>query len=504
MQIPSGVIDSAESIPAGSYTPPGSKESFDNLPAFCRVDATLTPLPDSEHKIELWLPAENWNRRYQQVGQHGWGRNIYWGEMDDQLRRGYAVGATNGGHPFDPNSPNSFFADWALGHPTKIEDFAWRAVHELAVNGKAIVTDYYGTPAQTAIYNGCSDGGRDGLRSAQDFPKDFDGILAGGAAINWTGSVAQQLIISLNMQKAGIGKDNGPAVLNLALRSEMAACDAADGVKDGILSDPVNCHYDPRSMVCKAGQEPGAEPTCFTQAEADALHQNMLPIVDPSSGRWIMSGAIPGTEPDQIRFHLMDGPAPFSIANYQIATNDPTWNASNFDLERDHPGVEREVGAIMNSLDPDLSAFKAAGGKMIEYHGWGDVPFTPGSITHYYENVIDTTGGGDVARVQDFYRLFMMPGVGHCNAADIGSGPVNIGAENQIPVSNDPQHDAVNALVRWVEQGDAPDKLIASTLNEANKPESGVSFERPVCPYPQKAVWDGKGDTKVASSFNCQ
>jgi feruloyl esterase len=492
LQLPNTTILSAQAIPAGNYKPPGSTSTFSDLPAFCRVVARVSPVPDSAIGIEVWLPTRTWNGKYQQVGNHSFGGNIFWNEMAPQLRRGYATAATDDGH-----TPGGFGVDWGFGHPEKVVDVAWRAIHETSAKAKLLIAGYYSRAAKFAYYNGCSNGGRGGMKSAQVSPDDFDGIIAGGAAQYWTPMATYFMNYSKNVRAAGIQGAAGTAVLNQAQKAAIAACDATDGVTDGIVSDPSRCGWSPQSLVCTAGQDAS---TCITQAQADALGHNLETLVHPTTGAFIMSGMARASEFDQIRFNFLEQNL-YGLNNYRLALNDPTWDGSTFDLARDSAILDRELG-VMNAFDPDLSRFKAAGKKLIQYHGWGDAAFTPGATTRYYGDVVATTGKGDVKAVQDFYRLFMVPGSGHCLGA--GPGPDNIGAENQIAVSNDPEHDILSALEAWVEQGVAPQRLIATKFVNPAQPEVGIVMQRPLCPYPSEAVYKGAGDTSDPANFSCQ
>ena len=500
-------ITGAESIPAGTYQPPGSAFAFPDLPAFCRVTATVTPVPDSSIGIEVWLPEPDWNGRYQQVGNHGYGTGIYWSEMAPQLRRGFATGATDDGHPGSPAAP--FASGWAIGHPAKIDDFAYRAVHDLAKNAKLLIGSFYGKPQTEAYFNGCSDGGREGLKEAQKFPTDFNGILIGGVPSYLSRGATQQLVASQYFTYQGVTGTAGENALTLALNASTKACDAKDGVVDGVIGVPTACHWNPNTIVCKAGQDPT---TCLTPSQANAIQASLDPLRNPKTGNWLYSGFAQGSQFDQIQFQYWRGLAPFGVATYQIVFQDPNYDGSTFDLQRDLPKADAALG-VFNAIDPDLRPFAAAGGKLIQWHGWGDAAFTPGWEVRYYEDVVNRTGGlGGLKTVQDFYRLFLMPGVGHCGHPDdtangVGPGddvgPDDIGAENQMPVSRDPEHDAISALMNWTENGIAPHKFIATKFNN-NIVDDGVELQRPVCAYPARAVWNGVGDTNLASSFACK
>lgn len=492
LRLPDTVVDGAQTIPAGSYQPPGSPVAFADLPAFCRVTATVSPVPGSSIHIEIWLPTKTWNGRYQQSGNHGFTGTLYWSEMVRQLRRGYATGVTDDGHTA---GASVFDVSWAFGYPQRIVDLAYRAVHQLSLKAKLVIASYYGRPQRYAYFNGCSDGGREGMKEAQMFPDDFDGIIAGGAAQFWTHAATEQLVASINLRDAGIQGAAGAAILNLAQNAATAACDAKDGVVDGLIRNPQQCHWDPATLVCKAGQDPS---TCVTPAQALALKENIEAVRDPQTGRYVFSGMERGSEFDQIRFGYNLGLAPFGIGNYRIALNMPTWDGSTFDLHTNLPILDRVLGDV-NATDPDLRPFRKTGAKLIQWHGWDDAAFTPGRTVKYYDEVVETTGRGDLGKVQDFYRLFMLPGVGHCGS---GPGPDNIGAENQTAYSQDPKHDIVSALEAWVERGEAPDELIATKYINDDSTQ-GVQLQRPVCPYPSEAVYKGHGDSNAAKNFTC-
>jgi feruloyl esterase len=493
LNLPHTVITAAQSIPAGSYTPPGSTTTLTGLPAFCRVTATISPVPDSSIGIEVWLP-NNWNGKYQQSGSHGFGGIFYWSEMAPQIIRGYATAITDMGHT--AAGGNGFDVSWGIGHPQKIIDFGWRAVHELAEKAKLIIATYYGQQPRYAYFNGCSDGGREGLKSAQMFPRDFDGIIAGSGFPDYTGNETEAFVNDINSQNGGLVGAARTSALTLVGNAVTKACDALDGVTDGIIRDPRSCHFDPRTLVCAAGQSTN----CLTQGEADAINENYRTVRDPVTGKYVMSGDTRGSEFNQIVFDWTGRFSIFQLNAYALAfqnVNPPT--LTTFDLHKDLPVLEKVEGSN-DALDTELTAFRQNGGKLIEWHGWGDGATVPGFIVKYYGEVVDQTGHGRVENVQDFYRLFMMPGVGHCGT---GPGPDDIGGENQTPVSHDPEHDVVSALEAWRENGFAPQKLIASKLNVANNPAAGIVMQRPLCPYPSEAIYKGSGSTNDASNFYC-
>lgn len=491
LQMPNTTITAAQSIPAGSYQPPGSTTAFKNLPAFCRVTANVTPVTGSSIAVELWLPT-TWNGRYQQVGNHGWGSGIEWGEMAPQLQSGFVAGATDDGHA----PTGGFDVSWVPGFPERLTDFAYRAVHETALNAKLIINAYYAKPASYSYFNGCSSGGREALMEVQKYPLDFNGVIAGSALQNWTRVATQELFVSQQLLQSGWPQGApGAALLTLAQKSAVTACDAADGVTDGIIRDPRSCHWDPHSLVCSAGQAVG---TCLTAPQADGLAASFAPLTDPVTKEVLFSGQSPDSEGDWTRFGYNNGLFVFPVSQYQIAFNDFKWNGSTFNLHTDLPVLEQALGFV-DAENPDLSAFNQAGGKIIQWHGWEDGVTMPGAIVRYYDAVRDSTAGGDRSSEQSFYRLFMLPAVGHCGT---GAGPANFGAEGQTVVSNDPEHNAVLALQAWVEKGTAPQDFIATKFQNDDLTQP-VTMQRPLCPYPSQAVYKGTGDTSNASNFYC-
>src|SRR5262245_54844176 len=268
-------ITRAEDVPAGKLAIAGSgtarAQSFD-VPAFCRVYATLTPSSDSDIKVEVWLPGANWNGKLMSVGNGGWSGAIYYGAMIEPLRRGYAVAGTDTGH-----SGGSLDGSFAYRHPEKLIDFGWRAVHEMTVKAKSTVSTFYGKPARYAYWNGCSSGGKQGLKEAQKFPDDYDGIIAGAPAIPWTRLSAASLAVG----RATLPQDSAgyipPASYRLIHTAVLDACDIRDGVADGVLEDPRECSFDPRSLVCGEGRS-GA---CLTPAQTEALGRIYSPLRNP-------------------------------------------------------------------------------------------------------------------------------------------------------------------------------------------------------------------------------
>lgn len=484
LSLPNTTITSAQLVAAGPYTPPappappGAAAPVPPpimLREHCRVAATMKPSPDSQIDMEVWLPAQNWNGKFQAVGNGGWAGTISYAALAAAVNEGYASASNDTGH----KGGNALFA---IGHPEKLVDFAYRAVHEMAVQSKAIIAAYYNRPARLSYWNGCSTGGRQGLMAAQKYPEDFDAIVAGAPANNQTRMHAWDVAVSVPVLK-----DRAAAVpeakLAMVNRAVINACDARDGVTDGLLNNPAACTFDVASLQCKAGDAAD----CLTAPQVATLKRVYEPV-KTRSGQVVFPGKMLGSEiavnnvsaaPGGLSPYVGGQQAPpISIGSFQVAYNNAKWDPLTFDLERDLPLVDEKVGAIVNATNPDLRAFKARGGKVLMYHGWNDTAISPGNAIDYFTSVQKKMGG----RQDDFIRLFMAPGMQHCGG---GVGP------NQV--------NWMAALERWREAGVAPDRIDA--VRVAN---NRVEMTRPLCPYPQMAQYKGTGSTNDANNFVCK
>jgi feruloyl esterase len=485
LALPDTTIETAAAIPAGLFLPPYGGPQPD-LPAFCRVAGMLHPTPDSRIRFEVWLPEKEWNKKLSGTGNGGYAGTLSYRQMAGVLRRGYATAGTDTGHQGD-----ALDASWAFHHPEKIIDFGYRALHLTTVNAKAIIRAYYGAPPARAYFDSCSDGGREALMEAQRYPEDYDGILAGAPANDWS----HLLSSGIDVQNV-ILRDPAGYISSLKLpaitRAVLAACDETDGLKDGILNDPRQCHFDPATLLCRQGDDI----TCLTAPQVTTLKKIYAGGAD-SHGRQIFPGLMPGDEahawPDWITH---EGPASSGyLQNYfrYMVEDDPRWEALNADIDRSLADADRVTAKALNATDPDLSRFAARGGKLILYHGWNDPAISPLHTIAYYQQVASTLGAEKAA---SFLRLYMVPGMDHC--AD-GPGP-NAFGQLGIPSATDSPFGAYTALEAWVEQGTAPDAILATKYNAAHKPE----MTRPLCPYPEVATYDGTGDPKEPASFRCK
>jgi hypothetical protein len=481
--LPDTTIKLADLVPAGTFTPPDGTPAIGDLPAFCRVWAVVAP----QITIEVWLPAAGWNGKFQGVGGGGYAGIISYPALADALRAGYATASTDTGHAAaDPMTAplNGTFGlgpdgqlNWRL-----IEDFASRSLHEMTVKGKALTQAFYGSAPKYAYWTGCSTGGRQGLMLAQRYPTDYNAILAGAPANNWSRFIPAEFWPQLVMLQAG---DFVPQCkFDAVTAAAVAECDGLDGVEDGVIDDPRGCSFDPMSMV-------GTETPCGTITATDAeVIRSIWQGARDTSGRFLWFGLEPGAPFNGLANTVTapDGStsgAPFPIATdwirlFLLQTPEWDWRTATpeqFDQWFQH-SVEQYTH-VLGTDDPDLSDFRDAGGKLLLWHGWADQLIFPRQAIDYYERVERAMGGPQ--RTGEFARLFMAPGVAHCRG---GPGP------NEF--------DGLGPLVEWVEHGVAPDALVA-----AHRTNGVVDRTRPLCMYPMVARWTGQGSTDEAANFSC-
>jgi hypothetical protein len=492
LALPNTTIAVAESRPAGEFTPPGAKP-LGRLPAFCRVAGSIRPSPDSDIRFEVWLPAAQWNGKFQGVGNGGYAGAIGFSGLADAVRNNYASASTDTGH-----SDGGESAQWALHHPEKIIDFGYRAIHETAAAAKAIVLAFYGEAPKRSYFNSCSNGGRQALMEAQRYPADYDGIVAGAPANDWThllSSAASGMKAMLALPASYLSPAKLPAIEAAAL----AQCDAADGVKDGVIENPLACPFNPSVLLCK-GEESDA---CLTAPQLAAL-ASIYGGLKSGKGRPLFPGLSPGGEAEPGGWATwVTGPAPMKSSMFAYGTqffrnmvyNNPDWDFHSFDADRDTKTAGDRLARYLNATDPDLSAFQKRGGKLILYHGWADAAIPPSNAVHYYDSVISRMGAG---KADGFVRLYMVPGMEHCGS---GPGP-NMFDQGGTPHA-DRFHSIDAALEAWVEQGTAPDRIVASRYKTNLDVHSDPIRTRPLCPWPQVAKYRGSGSTDDAASFVC-
>jgi feruloyl esterase len=465
-------ITMAQIVPAGQFSPPGDRQAagrganpYKDLSEFCRVTATLKPTSDSDIKVEVWLPAKDWNGKFQAVGNGGWAGVISYSAMADAIRAGYASASTDTGHVGGRGT-------FALDHPEKLIDFAWRSEHEMTVKAKAVIQAFYGSAPKLSYWNGCSTGGRQGLKEAQKFPDDYDAIIAGAPA--------NRTAISLWIADAVL-KDPAsyipPAKYPIIHQAALAACDARDGLKDGLIDDPTKCDFDPKVLLCKAAD--GVE--CLTAPQVAAAKKIYSPAINPRTGQQLFSSLVPGTELGWGVQALGPEPSANIYDQYRyVVFKDVNWDWKTFNFDSDVVRGDLPENLVMNATDPNMKAFFSHGGKMLLYHGWSDPNVPTLNTIKYYKSVVETMGGA--AKASNSVRLFLEPGMGHCGG---GEGP-NV-------------FDKVGALEQWVEHGTAPEKFVASHSTNGK-----VDRTRPLCPYPQVAKYKGTGSIDDAANFVCR
>jgi feruloyl esterase len=501
LALPDTTITVAAMVPAGTFRPPGPTPAIDTTA--CRVAGSIQPTSDSDIKFEVWMPAAGWNGKFLSAGEGGYAGAINYGGIAAALRRGYAGGSTDTGH-----GGGIFSADFAPGHPEKVTDFGWRAKHLQAARSKDIIRAFYGEPIEHSYFSSCSNGGRQALMEIQRFPEDYDGVLVGAPANDTTHLMAATVWNEQalwNTPGAYLSARKVAAVQAATL----ATCDALDGVTDGVVEDPRRCNFDPASLACPAGTD-GA--SCLTPPQVSAVQKIMAGARNPRTGEqifpgyftsaageagawpvWITGPAVPGAS-----FGAFFGNAFFGRVIQEIPTPG-VWDFSTFNFDSDMAAADAKAESTWNSTEADLRAFRHQNrrGKIIMWHGWEDPAISARSAVSYYRQVVRANDDA-----HKFFRMFMVPGMLHCGG---GPGPNSFGQglEQARPLSNAPEHDILSALERWVEEGVAPKRIVAVKYVN-NQPAQGIARTRPLCRYPNTAVYKGTGSTDEEANFECR
>jgi hypothetical protein len=457
------------------------------MPSFCRVKVIDKPSADSEIDTEIWLPLTDWDGRIRGIGNGGFAGEIDYESMAAGVKQGAVAVATDTGHIGGGPA-------FALGHPEKVKDFGWRAIHDMTVQAKALAATFYAKPVDHAYFVACSDGGREALMEAQRFPTDYDGILAGAPAYNWTGLLSAGAVNVSRMQSSAAA-NLPPQKLPAITAAVNASCDAKDGVSDGILNDPTKCGFDPATLACKGVETD----SCLIPEQVKSLKE-IYSGKKLKNGEVVFPGYSPGAEAAAGSWAVWTL-GPQSLLNFftvgyfsDFVHEQADWKMSSFDFDKDYALALQKTASALNATDTNLKPFAARGGKLVIYHGWNDPAIPALSSVVYYDGLVGAMGQKDVDKA---VRLYVGPGMLHC---DGGPGATIFGEYNGV--RGDAQHDVLTALEGWVEGGTAPGDLIASKFVDDDS-SKGIGMTRPVCVYP-KVVTYVSGDPKSAASFTCK
>jgi feruloyl esterase len=466
LSLPYTTITSVELVAAGAYTSPSGAEVSD-LPAFCRVAATVRPTSESDIKMEVWMPATGWNGTFEGRGSSGMGGAIPLNDMAASLRAAYATAGSDTGHEGN--------ASFALDQPEKVIDFGYRAGHELPVKAKAVIEAYYGNGPEFSFINGCGGSAATAQAALQRYPADYDAIAITGFSDKTHHPFFQMWNWDATHQdEASYIPPEKFAVLHDAVLTQ---CDLLDRVADGVIENPRICRFDPAVIQCSGANGAG----CLTAPQLEAVRKIYAGPTNPDTHMQIFPPPQPGSELSWPR--TTNGEQPFRLAAdffKYFVYKDPDWEYDtrpvNFatDLEL----ADTPENLVVNARDPDISEFVSRGGKLLMWEGWNDTYIPPDIAIDYYDSVVNRLG---VDRVQHSVRLFMVPGKEHCGWNG-SHGEFDVGGE----------------LKRWVDTGTAPNRIVISGLTDDN-----VVRTRPLCPYPQVATYTGTGSTDDAANFAC-
>ncbi|KZT11629.1 feruloyl esterase-like protein [Laetiporus sulphureus 93-53] len=476
-----------------------SSIDVDNLPGFCRVEVRITTnaTGNSSCNTEVWLPDE-WNGRYLTIGNGGFAGGASVADLGTiAIAQGFAGMSTDTGH-----TGSAIDGSWAGPHnDNAIVDFGWRALHLSVGTGKEIVQQYYGEAQTYSYYMGCSTGGRQGLKEVQMFPDDFDGAIVGSPA-NWLTHLFDWSIkMALDVQPTNSSRFIDTSLWIDVIHPEvLRQCDALDGLVDGIINDPRYCLFRPETLTCHPGQNTS---TCLTIPQVEALLKIYAAYYETNQ-TWIFGGYYPGGEVAFAESGLVTA-VPFQLNVewflYFIA-NDTEWTIYDYNVSVVELSDQINPGQA-NAINPNLTAFAGSGrnGKVIQYVGWADQLISPGNSLHYYETVHAFTQAYTETDINDYYRLFTVPGMNHCGYGANAFGGVLQASSGMPPLSNDPEYNILSALVQWVEEDVAPESLSAVYYND-NNVENGIGFIRPLCQYPLSLQYIG-GNSTTPEAFAC-
>ena len=469
----------AEVVEAGKFVPPpppqnigafgGARPQVNDLPAFCRVAATLKPSSDSNIKAEFWMPVSGWNGRLQATAAGVFLGMVNYAGMANILRTGAATATSDNGH-------EGGSASFALGHPEKLKDFAERAGHLTLVNARLLIQAFYGKAPSLTVMNECGGGGRTAITEVQRYPDDLDMAMVGGLDTHSTHHTLGQMWVwqaTHGSPESYIPPEKYP-ILN---KAALEACDAKDGAKDGLIQNPTRCNFDPASLLCQGADTS----TCLTRPQVDAARKLYSPVKNSRTGEYLLGGLMPGSE---LGWGTMAGAQPFPYAlelfKY-LVFKDPNWDYKtrpvNFDS--DVAAADAPSNQILNAINPDLSKFFRHSGKLLLIGGWNDTAIAPSTNYDYFNAVVAKMGN----KAKDSVRLFMVPGMGHCPG---GNGPSTFDV------------DTIAMLDKWKSTGQPPEQVIAQHRTNGQADRKIL-----VCAYPNGAVYKGSGSLDDPANFRC-
>ena len=487
-KIDQGEVVAADIVAAGKFTqpappgapPPGVAASpYNDVPAFCRVQLRLHPSSDSDIASEVWLPVSGWNGKYVAIGNGIWAGQISYSQMGEPVTRGYVASSTDTGH-----QGNGLDASWAVGHPEKLIDFGYRAVHVTSVAAKQLIGAFYGRAPTLSFWDSCSTGGRQGLMAAHRYPEDFNAISAMAPANPMTDLMVQSMWAGWQAQRFGVQLT--PATLALVHAAVLKQCDKLDGVEDGVVGRPMQCSFDPVTLKCAAGASEG----CLSEGQVQAM-ANIYGGVRAADGSSLLPGWPRGAEMQLAVLVLGKEPFPVATSYFRqlVFAGKPAWDWKAMDYRADL-GAARSYGSEMLDVPADgLGPFFARGGKLMLSHGWAD-GLIPATNTLAFNAALYRALPQDQAEQQ--LRLFMVPGMEHCGG---GAGVSKI--------------DTLGTIDQWATTGQAPTRIVATRPEQvaampgAPPQPPRPPMSRPLCAYPLVARYDGKGDPMTPAAFSC-
>jgi feruloyl esterase len=486
LTLPNASVTSATSIAMGAFTPaipptPANAARYRDLPAFCRVLGTFRTSDVSSVKFEVWMPAETWNGNFRADGFAFYGGIMDPAVLATALLDGYATATTDAGGDGTPA------ANYLMGHPESLKDWDYRAWHETTLKAKALIAAYYGKPPKISYFNSIGGATRQGLKEIARFPTDYDALSA-GALTNYTTHFVFAMIWAWQATHETAASLITPSKARVLHQAALDACDANDGVKDGMISDPERCRFDPGVLLCKNGDAVD----CLTAPQVDAALKIYSPVYNSRTKEEIFGPLLPGSELTWQSMVTSANPVPTGFpADFfrYLVLQDPNWDyqARPIDYDRDFILANRPDVAAINAIETNFKPFFDRGGKILFYNGWAD-DNSPLDTIEFYKRIAANAGSKSASVI----RLFMIPSMGH----SLANG--NMPYLKTSPPPNGYAFDPMEVLTRWKEKGEAPDRIL---LN--HRTNGAEDRQMLVCPYPQIAVYKGAGNTGDAANFEC-